>query len=270
MRLFKIIGTDSKLLLRLEHPLHLDEQKNYSIGLVGLYGENIFQNVTKPIEIIFHVKDRSKGRYGDKKTLSIGCGNYYVENLEKLIINFIKSNYPRVVFDENNKDECYIRVNPTTCKVEMKLPVDINLFPSLSDTHSNIGYKLGFAPPAQVYFKGHEHHSAEQIPKMGPFRAIEIHCNLVEPAITNHNTDPHSHQETDILYVFYPKQEQIAFGSIIAEKPARLSYVPINKSVKSIQTIELEIKNEFGEKLDIAESSLTVYLSLIENAQTRF
>lgn len=255
MALFKIVGSsDTKLSLRLEHPIHLDPNKDYSLGLLGLYGKHMLQNIPTTMNFILHVPTKT---YGDFRKCSIPIGHYSIEQIEKVIMDNVKLHFPLTI-KQGEERLYFIRVDPFTQKVELKLPVDINLFP---DSNTSIGYLLGFVPKETVYFHPDRIHLATFLPKLTPYSVIEIHCNLVEPTISNHG--PHSHQETDLLYMFHPNPHR--FGSTIAMKPSQIHYVPINKSMKTIQTIKLELKNEEGKELNFGCENLIVYLKLNEN-----
>lgn len=268
MTLFKITGSGSSLSLRLEQPIHLDENKDYFLGLKGFYGGNYVPNISEPIQVIFHQHDPENGEGVDFQTLHIGRGNYYMKNLENLFLDFIKSNYKNLATLASDKDSYYLRLNETTGKTEMKMPIDVNLFTSLSNPNANLGYLLGFSPPdSSFYFTKETHCTAESYHKLDPFKVVEIHCNLVKPAISNCNMDSHSHKEVDILHMFCPETEQINFGSFIAEQPKEINYIPINKSVRSINKIELKLKNESEAELDFC-GAVIAYLKLIENGRT--
>lgn len=259
MTLFKITGTGPALRLRLEHPIHLDENKEYFLGLTGFYGRNYCPNVPEPIQVNFHKYDPETGEDDDNQTLYISRGNYNVKNLENLFLNFIKSNYENLAGSASDKDLYYLRMNETIGKIEMKMPADVDL--------SILDYMLGFSrskPYKSAYYMNNTYYAAVSYPRLDPFKTIEIHCNLVRPAITNHNTNSNSHEEVDILHTFCPKKEQISFGSLITEQPNKINYIPINKSVRSINKIELELKNESGVDLDFSGADIIVYLKLIE------
>lgn len=268
MTLFKIVGSsDTKLSLRLEHPIHLDPDKDYSIGLVGFYGKNSIQNIPKRIHYVLHLKDPKKGKYGDWGAFHIESGYYSIEKIEEVIMKTIKLRYPRVI-KPGEEGRYFLRAEPITQKIEFKLPVDIHLFPDFTDDSINLGHLLGFRRRQEVYFPHNQTHLAESPPRMSPYRVIEIHCNIVKPSITNHDTDSHSHQETDILYMFHTNLQQSVFGSIIAEKPTQVDYVPVNKNVRSLQNIELEIKNEENKELNFLNENLIVYLKLVDNGRS--
>lgn len=264
MTMFKISGpANKKLELRLEHPLHLDSKKNYSIGLVGLYGKHYVQNIPETMHFTLRVNDKVKWAHGDIRfKCIISSGNYSIELIEKVIMDNVKHHYPEAIKQDEER-LYFIRVDPFTQKVELKLPVDINLFPVSSNDSMNIGYLLGFVPTKSPYFLPDRIHLAPFLPKLIPYSVIEIHCNLVKPTITNHDELPHSHQETDLLFMFCPDYQR--FGSVLNLNPTRVLFIPINKSIKSIQTIELEIKNEEGKELNIGNENLVAYLKLIEN-----
>lgn len=64
---------------------------------------------------------------------------------------------------------------------------------------SYLSQSLGFGDKPLIV-EGNERISAEKLPKLRPFDVVEIHCNSVEPSITNHISDIHKHEKRDILY----------------------------------------------------------------------
>lgn len=267
MKQFKVIGpANERLSLRLEHPLHLDPKKTYSLALNGLYGRYCLQNNPKGLYYILHVKDVSKGPYGDMRKCLIPSGNYTIEQIERFVIDSVKQLFPTAITSSDKERLYYVRIDPFTQKIEFKLPVDIHLFPDFSDNSLNLGHFLGFESASSIYYLPDRVHKAQFLPKLVPYNVIEIHCNLVEPTLTNHDELSHSHQETDLLYVCHPSSTR--YGSTMSVKPVSLSWVPINKSIHSIQDVELEIKNELGKKLNFGSEKLIVYLLLRENEKS--
>lgn len=62
---------------------------------------------------------------------------------------------------------------------------------------------LGFGNEGLAKFKANKTKKGTNLTKLRPFDVTEIDCNLVEPSITNHSSDPHKHEEKKILYSFF-------------------------------------------------------------------
>lgn len=234
------------------------------MGLLGFYGKINVNNIPKPLSFILHKYDSKKEENEvivDKQKAYIDSGNYSIKEIEEMIRKKIKEHYPQYIKENGDTSKYFLRLNSNTRKVEFRLPLDINLFPDFTD---NLGHLLGFSPQKQVRFQMNRLHLADSLPMIKPYEVIEMHCNIVEPSIANHDTDPHSHQDLDLLYMFHPKNSQ-NYDSTIAHVPTDIIYVPLNKNIKFIQNIELVLRNEKGRDLDFGNESLTVYLKLINN-----
>lgn len=70
---------------------------------------------------------------------------------------------------------------------------------------------------------------------------IEIYYNLVEPAFIHYKSDHYSHQQADICFPYMfqvPKQTTKMVRCVY-----QLFYIPLNKSIRKIQDIKIEVKN---------------------------
>lgn len=56
---------------------------------------------------------------------------------------------------------------------------------------------------------------------------LEVHCNLFEPAFCNHESDPHCHQEEDILFVLKVSHKETR----TVRWESSILYIPWNKSI---------------------------------------
>ena len=95
---------------------------------------------------------------------------------------------------------------------------------------------------------------------MRPFYVIEVHCNLVEHSFVNHDTHWHKHDETEILYHFFPN---VLHGYKISETPEEKFYVPLKKGLNTIREIKVSIKDQDNQLLVNDGVNNIVYLSLI-------
>lgn len=96
-------------------------------------------------------------------------------------------------------------------------------------------------------------YTAPSYPKLRPLDAIEIHCNIAEPAILNHSFKPHSHEEADIIYTFFP---EVIYGGKISEKVSHVIFVPIKNHIeKKIDVIIIHITDENGNLINTTSSN---------------
>ena len=239
MKIIKVTGSNNELSLKLAHPLFLDENINYKIGVFGFYSDNNICNIDKDLIISFKVKDITK-------TINLQKGFWSVSEID----NFVKK--------ELANDKFYVKTNNDK-RIEIFSPYPFDL-------HNDLRYILGFEIPDEneivTSFKSDQTHVGKFLPKLRPFNVIELHCNLVESCLTNHSLNEHVHEETDLLYSFFPN---VSFGSKISEKPAEILYVPIRKDIRRIQKIDLSIRNERHELLKNENVNNIIYLSLIHD-----
>lgn len=254
MKLFKLETRNaSALRLRLEHPIHLDETKKYSIGLVGFFYFNVNEygfNISQKVYIKF-----------ERGQLYFEPGVYTVQQIEDLILKKIVNEFGSDIINDTNRHLYFVRLNTEINKIEFKLPLDVVLDVS-------IARMMGFPPtvPQKGIYEANVFHEATTDPELMQQtlfenKIIEIHCNLVEPAYVSHENNPHSHREADILYAFHP----IIIKNDIMISPLPVMYLPLNKSIKSIQNIVIEIRNEKGELINVRDSNTIIYITINED-----
>ena len=248
MRLFKLAGNQSTIRLMLEHPIHLDEDKNYMLGLVGFYSDNFISNVNEDISNAFAFR-KDKGGFN----FPIFRNQYSFHDFEQRFKECLKiylDTLPKEIRDNYNIQDFELIVNPDL-KVRIKTPVEFWL-------DSPISKLLGFGDKLLKIKSNHEK-SGEDYPKLRPFDVIEIHCNLIEPSITNHTSDIYKHNESEILYSFFPN---VGYKQKISEKPNEIHYVPIGKDIKQIKDIIISIQDGRGNLLKNVAANNIIYLNL--------
>lgn len=244
MKLFKIIGSTSELSLNLAHPIFLDENINYKIGLVGFYSDNNICNVLEDSHITFEIEKSDKSKFNN--TIKISKGFWSITELNNHIKKQLKD------------DKFYIKGNDES-KIIICSPHHFKLDNNLRKL---LGFETFSKNEIEKSFKSLTEHKGKYKPNLRPFDVIEIHCNLVESSFTNHNTLEHVHEETEILYSFFPN---VSYRSKISESPSEIFYVPIKKGTNKIQKIKISIKNERDELLKNENVMNIIYLSLIQS-----
>lgn len=243
MKLFKLISNKSKLELRLEHPIHLDDDTKYSIGLSGFYSDNFISNIPNDYKNVygFTIKDNEKqiDQYFD-----INKGNYTLEEIQDMFKESLKEFKKKI--DKFNEDDFILEHDGPFIKIQS--PVKIYMTTVIIDL---LGLNDKNIEP-NILTKG------IKLPKLRPFDVIEIHCNLVEPSFENHKDHSHLHKESEILYTFYPNVE---YRSKISEKPNQIDYVPL-KRINKIQNITISIQDSDGNLLNNENVKNIVYLRL--------
>lgn len=244
MKLFKIVGSTSELSLNLAHPIFLDENINYKIGVVGFYSDNNICNVLEDSNITFEIEQPDKSKLNN--IIKISKGYWSIIELN----NYIKK--------ELKNDKFYIKGNNES-KIIIYSPYPFKLDNNMRNL---LGFEILSKNEIEKPFKILSEHEGKYKPKLRSFDVIEIHCNLVESSFVNHNTNEHVHEEIDILYSFFPN---VPYGSKISERPSEIFYVPIKKGTHKIQKINISIKNERQELLNNKNVTNIIYLSLIQS-----
>lgn len=269
--MFRLAGCGSVLDLYLEHPIHLDVGRNYFLTLTSFHVKNSnLKNFDQTVHAVLYMPNGH-----DKIDVVFPSNQYSIKDIEgKLKDTYVSKLSALVDVNQNitynalSKSEYYIRTNNYTNKVEMKLPLNIGLFPKRNRNSENLGYYLGFTPPEkEAYFQKDTTHIALHPPQMNAYNIIEIHCNLVSPTLANHKSKSHLHEEAQILHSFFPKAIRNEFDgtSCIAEVPAQSRFVPLSSHVKTIDHIRVDIRNEQDRLLNFTNGTVLCYLTLTSN-----
>lgn len=245
MTIFKLSGNTSKLNIILEHPLHLDEDVQYKIALIGFYSENNFYNLLQSSLMYFE---------NIKTPLVIDSGYWTIESLQKHVRDFLtnskvdsKEDSTKSLKIDSTKFEILKENNRLLIKSPLRFHMD-NTIRSL----------LGFNSVAESVLQ--DNYKAENAPNLRFVDVVEIHSNIVDNGYTNHTEHYHRHDETSILYQFYPK---VPHGYKISETPQYPHYVLLRKGLNTIKEINIELLNQNGLLLQNPDSNNYIYIDLI-------
>lgn len=225
MPIFKLSGNTSMLNIHLEHPIHLDEGVQYKVALVGFYSENNIYNLSRDSEILFE----------NAEPLPVARGYWTLDTLQKHISK-VTSKFE--IKKENNR---------VVIRSSVKFHMD-----------NTIRALLGFDPVTGVTF--HDNYKADNAPNLRSVDVIEIHCDIVNTSFTNHATHYHKHDETSLLYQFYPT---VQHGYKISEVPRCLHYVPLKAGLGKIQYINIGLLDQSGMLLQNPDSNNIVYIDIV-------
>lgn len=242
MKLFKLTSTTSKLEINLEHPINLKSDKNYSLGLNGFYSDNFICNFISTDNSAIQISHNNNKFYLNYPLYE---GYYSLEDLKKEFIIKIKSYKDTNKLNINENDFILTTKNN---KIMIKSPLEIDLSISLANM---LGLNKNVEKDKEI--------EGKDVPKFRSFDVIEIHCNIIEPSIENHNI---LHKESEILYSFYPNVE---YGSKISEKPYKIDFIPIRKNINQIKNIIITIQDGNGNILNNPDVNNIVYLRLKSN-----
>lgn len=235
MKLFKLVGTQSILKLNLEHPIHLNEDENYEIALAGFYSDNNIFNLTEDGEMYFQAPKESVYAF-----IPFKKGYWTIENIQHWINLFIKNTEYKIKIE---KDGGRIKI------ISPYYSIGFN-----TSMAKMLGYTLTNSP---LDYKGT--FSAENPPNLRTVDVIEIHCNIVERSMANHDLHWHKHDEREILHFFFPN---VSHGSKISEKPPELLFIPLKKNLHRISEIIISIQDQDNNLLQNPDVNNIVYLIL--------
>lgn len=247
MPLMRFKGSASRITLRLEHPIHLEGDRDYRIALVGFYSENNIRNLRRDANIYF----RDSEDQLIPRPLTFQSGYWTIESIETKTIQYITSL-------QINVDAAAFKIQRTGVCLSIISPLKFHLDKTISEF-------FGFTPPKgkysedEGYFEAHEKVTASSPPNLRAVDVIEVHCNIVENSLINHDVHDHKHMETEILYEFFPN---VPHGYKISEVPNERYYVPLKRGLRQIQEITITILDQ-NNRLVINDGVVNViYLDL--------
>lgn len=254
MPIIKIVGTDSVLQLQLEHPIHLDDDTNYKIALVGFFSDNNVNNLREEDSIYFIDSTNEKPPADPNliKKLSFPRGYYTLNEIEKTCREFL-----RVDFKSKVNIDSFL-VKKMDCKVLICSPLRFYIGPRLSKL---LGYQPPQQPPSNIeaYNQANKNTIGSSNVDLRVVNMIELHCNIVENSYVKHDTHSHKHAETEILYVFSPSSPH---GYSMSVVPTERHYVPLKRGLKTIQRIVVYICDQENTPIQNENTTTTIYLDL--------
>ncbi|KAG8241209.1 hypothetical protein J6590_091844 [Homalodisca vitripennis] len=233
MPLLKLTGTESVLTLHLEHPIHLDPNVEYYTALVGFYSENDIYNLLQHAKVYFWEI------HFIPKPLILQCGYWTIEKLEKSFRDYIKSLNLSI-----NSDD--FKIFKDGDKISINSPIKFYLDKTVSDL---LGFEKSDATNLQKessYFNSNENVIASNPPNLRAVDVIEIHCNIVNNSLVNHDVHSHKHLETAILYSFSPN---VPHGYKISQSPQEKHYIPLRSGLRKIQQITITLVDQNNQLL---------------------
>ncbi|KAG8241822.1 hypothetical protein J6590_078267 [Homalodisca vitripennis] len=254
MPLLKLTGTESVLTLHLEHPIHLDPNEEYYMALVGFYSENNIYNLLQHAKVYFW----DLGIHFIPKPLILQCGYWTIEKLEKSFRDCIKSLNLSI-----NSDD--FKIFKDGDKISINSPIKFYLDKTVSDL---LGFEKSDATNLQKessYFNSNENVIASNPPNLRAVDVIEIHCNIVNNSLVNHDVHSYKHLETAILYSFSPN---VPHGYKISQSPQEKHYIPLRSGLRKIQQITITLVDQNNQLLQNNHANNIVYLDLISKSQT--
>ncbi|KAG8314277.1 hypothetical protein J6590_096509 [Homalodisca vitripennis] len=198
MPVLKLFGKGSVLNLHFKHPIHLDDTVKYKVALIGFYSENNIYNMRETAHVVFAQ---------EKYNVPLNPGYWTMESLQQKFGN-------------------YLKITRNGDRVVLKSPYNFRM-------DSNLCALLGFDQRSTTYNAG-ETVTATNPPNLRPVEIVEVHCDIVENSYVSHDVHQHKHQETAIVYQFYP---DVPHGYKISERPQYPHYVSVRQGLHKLQQI---------------------------------
>lgn len=256
MKIFKLTGTESVMSLHLEHPIHLNGE--YKLALTGFYTDNNIANLKRDANIYFHYPQiNGKVTNNIVHTFTVEKKHWTLKQLESKFRMFLQG-----LLDAQSItgiDPNSLTINKSGDRIVISSPLAFTLDSLLCTLLGFDLNKKSLSLVSEVHAAKVEHRGTN-IPKLRAFDVIEVHCNLVERSFTNHDVHWHKHDETEILYHFFPN---VPHGYKVSETPPEKHYVPL-RPIRTIQEIKITLKYQDDQLLVNEGVNNIVYLSLIK------
>lgn len=253
MKIFKLTGKESVMTLNLEHPINLEGE--YKLALTGFYSDNNIANLKRESKIYFHYP--LVNRQMKIFTLTLKTAFWTLEELQSKCRNYLQELLD--LKDITGIDPNSFKLTKSGDNVVISSPVAFILDAAVCEL-------LGFPLNTKSISEGSEfqdasvNHVGTTIPKLRAVDVIEIHCNLVEHSFVNHDTHWHKHDETEILYHFFPN---VPHGYKISEMPNEFHYIPL-RNITAIREIKITIKDQDNQLLVNNDVNNIMYLNLVK------
>lgn len=254
---FRLTGQSPHLQLKLENPIHLEDDVRYYLALTGFSCDNYFYNINEHISITF-LNDKEIG-----VTFNI-FPPYFIslENLHKEIRDFLVNKSLVASADEVQNFKLY---RTRTSRVVIKSPIKCHInnglrrFLGFTELQNNVEeYKTEYLSDnvASMY-------KEVSISQIRPFRTIEVHCDLVEHSYINHTEQWHKHDNSSLLYHLSPREH----GDRVYEKPSVLNYITLKPNTLTIREINIYLTDENQVPLSNQLSDYIIYLKLVDETE---
>ena len=224
---FTLSDRTSMLSAKIYPPIILNEENDYSLGLINFESYNSIPNVDITNNL-FH--------FDNSGEIALPEGSYEIEDINEYLNKQLQN------IKESDPVQLQIKGNHNTLKCEIWCNKSIDF-----SKNRSIGGLLGFGnkklAPNQL-------HVSENPVDIFKVNCISIECNLVTNSYNNGNP-------VHIIHMFYPITPP---GFKIVEKPTNVIYLPI--STRYIDEILLKITDQDGKLVNFRNELITVRLHL--------
>jgi hypothetical protein len=268
MALIRTSDKHSNLRLRFEHPIVLNPEKKYKLGVSHLMFEldQIFDIENFTFE--FNVPTSQ----GNEDTVTcIIFGKFTIKTLQKEIQNKINYWFDILIKMYAKETEVVkkLKAMSATFKLEVKKNNDNHYtmlltfpFKTRITLDGNFCTLFKFKDNINLTLKPNETYVSGNILNfVKPLSLIEWHCNIIEYSYANHDSHPHLHKHDELLYIHFI-ENNFYDNPVCKETCTKIMFIPLRKGLQEIREIVLTPLSENNEKLNL--KNITVYLQLKE------
>lgn len=218
-----LTGNTSELTSNFHPEIELDENSDYSCGLLNFYTFHSIPNIHSGNNILSYSYE------GIGVEVQIPTGSYELDEIAEYFDNYFKM----------KKIPFKIQGNKNTQKVDIlcdkKLIIDFSV-------NNCIGSVLGFKPKI---LQNSEYFISDTTVNITTLTAIQIKCDLTAGSF-------HNGKSTHTLHEFSPDVEA---GYKISENPRNIIYLPISK--RRINTVNIWVADQDNKLLDLRGETIT-------------
>lgn len=253
---FKIHNRNTKeLRLKLNHPIFLDINKKYEIGVEKLRIKSFKLNIQN---FNFDLVSKDKNiKYNTTINGEYSIKSFKYELRKKILesISKIDEKSKNLKITDLNFKFDVQKINEHQYLIYFLLPEWIDMIPT-TDSVTNF-YELFSFGVYQIFQGGHPYISYKNPEIFNNQSIIEWHCNIVETSYTNHETNPHQHNDSNILHTTFV---DIHFPDTYFMDKKKTMYRPLKKNITEIHEIILKPCNENKENISFKEVILYIHI----------
>jgi hypothetical protein len=275
MSLIKITDKHSNLRLKFEHPIVLNPEKKYKLGVSHLMF-SLERKLFLGLTFEFYVPIPQEG--GTFSVSSSFSGPHTIKSLRKAfqdsfnrglngLIEHHKINKKSDIVQKLKKVKitpvkfALTKVNDGEYVVVLNLPFKIKFLTIDGDFCKFFKFEKCIQPNA-LLAPNIDYTSDNIRETVSPLSVIEWHCNITEYSYTNHNDHPHLHKHNELLHISFV-DNNFYDTPVYKEISKEVMFIPLRKGLREIREIVLTPLDEKGN--DIKDlKDVAVYLQLKE------
>lgn len=218
-----LTGNTSELTANFHPEIELDENSDYSCGLLNFYTFHSIPNIHSGNNSMVYSYD------GESIEIIVPTGSYELDEIADYFNKYFSA----------KKIPFKMQGNKNTQKVEILCMGSLTIdFTSPNSIRSVLGFQ-------STKLTGHEYYISESTVNITTLTSIQIKCDLTSGSF-------HNGKSTHILHEFSPDVEA---GYKISENPRNIIYLPVSK--RRINTVNLRVEDQNDNLLDLRGETIT-------------